>query len=112
MDTFICSDEPDFPIFSVVACLSLQPRGLLGTASGMSWLILQLLNFFLFSFFFSLQVLVAPITEKGQTWRDIYLPGEGHLWMDTNTAHVFDGGTILRNYSASLAEVPVFVKTS
>ncbi|XP_074698109.1 SITS-binding protein-like [Strix aluco] len=58
------------------------------------------------------EVLVAPITEKGQTWRDIYLPGEGHLWMDTNTARVFDGGTVLRNYSASLAEVPVFVKTS
>ncbi|NXF33462.1 SP15 protein, partial [Nyctibius bracteatus] len=56
------------------------------------------------------EVLVAPITEKGQTWRDIYLPGEGHRWMDTNTARVFDGGTVLRNYSASLAEVPVFVK--
>ncbi|XP_040464735.1 SITS-binding protein-like [Falco naumanni] len=58
------------------------------------------------------EVLVAPITEKGQTWRDIYLPGEGHLWMDTNTARVFDGGTVLRNYSVSPAEVPVFVKTS
>ncbi|KAF2974523.1 hypothetical protein EK904_000476, partial [Melospiza melodia maxima] len=58
------------------------------------------------------EVLVAPITEKGQTWRDIYLPGEGHLWLDTNTARVFDGGTTLRNYSASLAEVPVFVKTT
>ncbi|XP_057286540.1 SITS-binding protein-like isoform X1 [Pezoporus wallicus] len=58
------------------------------------------------------EVLVAPVTEKGQTWRDIYLPGEGHLWMDTTTARVFDGGTILRNYSAGLAEVPVFVKTS
>ncbi|XP_068253832.1 SITS-binding protein-like [Nyctibius grandis] len=58
------------------------------------------------------EVLVAPITEKGQTWRDIYLPGEGHRWMDTTTARVFDGGTVLRNYSASLAEVPVFVKTS
>ncbi|NXI88626.1 SP15 protein, partial [Rhipidura dahli] len=56
------------------------------------------------------EVLVAPITEKGQTWRDIYLPGEGHLWLDTSTARVFDGGTTLRNYSASLAEVPVFVK--
>ncbi|NWS48570.1 SP15 protein, partial [Probosciger aterrimus] len=56
------------------------------------------------------EVLVAPVTDKGQRWRDIYLPGEGHLWMDTNTAHVFDGGTILRNYSAGLAEVPVFVK--
>ncbi|XP_010008689.1 PREDICTED: SITS-binding protein-like, partial [Nestor notabilis] len=58
------------------------------------------------------EVLVAPITDKGHTWRDIYLPGEGHVWMDTNTARVFDGGTILRNYSAGLAEVPVFVKTS
>uniref|UniRef100_A0A8C9MZ58 Glycosyl hydrolase family 31 C-terminal domain-containing protein n=1 Tax=Serinus canaria TaxID=9135 RepID=A0A8C9MZ58_SERCA len=58
------------------------------------------------------EVLVAPITEKGQTWRDIYLPGQGHLWLDTNTARVFDGGTTLRNYSASLAEVPVFVKAS
>ncbi|NWR95035.1 SP15 protein, partial [Furnarius figulus] len=56
------------------------------------------------------QVLVAPITEKGQTWRDIFLPGEGHLWLDTSSARVFDGGTILRNYSASLAEVPVFIK--
>ncbi|XP_069713066.1 SITS-binding protein-like [Phaenicophaeus curvirostris] len=58
------------------------------------------------------EVLVAPITEKGQTWRDIYLPGAGHLWMDTNTARVFGAGTVLRNFSASLAEVPVFVKTS
>ncbi|NXJ68010.1 SP15 protein, partial [Rostratula benghalensis] len=56
------------------------------------------------------EVLIAPVTEKGQTRRDIYLPGEGHLWLDTNTARVFDGGTVLRNYSASLAEVPVFVK--
>ncbi|XP_027751265.1 SITS-binding protein-like [Empidonax traillii] len=58
------------------------------------------------------EVLVAPITEKGQTWRDVFLPGEGHLWLDTNSARVFDGGTILRNYSASLAEVLVFVKAS
>ncbi|NXP22090.1 SP15 protein, partial [Scytalopus superciliaris] len=56
------------------------------------------------------EVLVAPITEKGQMWRDIFLPGEGHLWLDTSSARVFDGGTTLRNYSASLAEVPVFVK--
>ncbi|OXB59555.1 hypothetical protein ASZ78_010069 [Callipepla squamata] len=58
------------------------------------------------------EVLVAPITEKGQTWRDIYLPGEGCRWRDTNSARVFDGGTVLRNYSVSLEEVPVFVKTS
>lgn len=75
----------------------------------MSRLTLQVLCF---SFPYSLQVLVAPVTAKGQNWRDIYLPGEGHLWMDTNTARMFDGGTMLRNYSAGLAEVPVFVKTS
>ncbi|XP_009999770.1 PREDICTED: SITS-binding protein-like [Chaetura pelagica] len=57
-------------------------------------------------------VLVAPVTERGHTWRDIYLPGAGHLWRDTSTARLFDGGTILRNYSAGLTEVPVFVKTS
>ncbi|NXD83590.1 SP15 protein, partial [Halcyon senegalensis] len=56
------------------------------------------------------EVLVAPITEKGQTWRDIYQKKEGLLWMDTNTARVFDGGKKNRNYSASLAEVPVFVQ--
>ncbi|XP_051477159.1 SITS-binding protein-like [Apus apus] len=58
------------------------------------------------------EVLVAPVTERGHTWRDIYLPGAGHLWRDTSTARLFDGGTILRNYSAGLTEVPVFVKTS
>jgi len=100
----------ELPI-SVLACFSLQPRSLLGAASGTSWLILHVLDFFFF-LFSPLQVLVAPITEKGQMWRDVYLPGKGHLWMDTNTARVFDGGTMLRNYSASLAEVLVFVKTS
>ncbi|XP_073203142.1 SITS-binding protein-like isoform X5 [Lepidochelys kempii] len=58
------------------------------------------------------EVLIAPITEQGQVQRDIYLPGEGLTWMDTNTAQVFDGGTLIRNYSVSLVEVPVFVKAS
>lgn len=62
--------------------------------------------------FFPMQVLIAPITEQGQVQRDIYLPGEDHLWMDTNTAQVFDGGTVIRNYSVKIAEVPVFVKVS
>ncbi|KAJ6664964.1 hypothetical protein lerEdw1_005195 [Lerista edwardsae] len=57
------------------------------------------------------EVLVAPITEQGQSQRDIYLPREGQKWMDTNTAEVFDGGTFLRNYSVTLLDVPVFVKT-
>ncbi|XP_037755446.2 SITS-binding protein [Chelonia mydas] len=58
------------------------------------------------------EVLIAPITEQGRVQRDIYLPGEGLTWMDTNTAQVFDGGTLIRNYSVSLVEVPVFVKAS
>ncbi|KAM7165127.1 SITS-binding protein-like [Macrochelys suwanniensis] len=58
------------------------------------------------------EVLIAPVTEQGQVQRDIYLPGEGHTWMDTNTAQVFDGGTLIRNYSVRLVEVPVFVKAS
>nr|XP_020639835.1 SITS-binding protein-like [Pogona vitticeps] len=57
------------------------------------------------------EVLVAPITEQGQSQRDIYLPGEGQRWMDANTAQVFDGGTFIRNYSVTLLDVPVFLKT-
>ncbi|XP_066475715.1 SITS-binding protein-like [Tiliqua scincoides] len=56
------------------------------------------------------ELLVAPITEQGQSQRDIYLPKEGQKWMDTNTAEVFDGGNFLRNYSVTLLDVPVFVK--
>ncbi|XP_061465906.1 SITS-binding protein-like isoform X2 [Rhineura floridana] len=57
------------------------------------------------------EVLVAPLTEQGQSLRDIYLPREGQKWMDTNTAQVFDGGTFIRNYSVPLVDVPVFIKT-
>ncbi|XP_033012171.1 SITS-binding protein-like [Lacerta agilis] len=57
------------------------------------------------------EVLVAPITEQGQRQRDIYLPREGQKWKDINTAQVFDGGTFIRNYSVSLMDVPVFIKT-
>ncbi|XP_063145321.1 SITS-binding protein-like [Candoia aspera] len=58
------------------------------------------------------EVLVAPVTEQGKFQRDIYLPREGQKWMDINTAHVFDGGTFLKNYSVPLVDVPVFIKFS
>ncbi|XP_054828711.1 SITS-binding protein-like [Eublepharis macularius] len=58
------------------------------------------------------EVLVAPITEQGQNQRDIFLPREGQKWMDTSSGQVFDGGTFIRNYSVSLLDVPVFVRTS
>ncbi|XP_043923235.1 SITS-binding protein-like [Protopterus annectens] len=57
------------------------------------------------------EVLIAPITEKGKVSRDIYLPGDDYKWMDLNTAQVFDGGTLLKNYSISLNEIAVFRKT-
>ncbi|KAF7245499.1 SITS-binding protein [Varanus komodoensis] len=58
------------------------------------------------------EVLVAPITERGQRQRDIYLPREGQKWMDTSTARVYNGGTFVKNYSVALADVPVFIRTS
>nr|XP_056707675.1 SITS-binding protein-like [Euleptes europaea] len=58
------------------------------------------------------EVLVAPITEQGQHQRDIFLPRKGQKWMDTNTGQVFDGGTFIRNYSVTLLDVPVFIRTS
>ncbi|KAM9301636.1 SITS-binding protein-like [Gastrophryne carolinensis] len=56
------------------------------------------------------EMLIAPITEKGHLQRDIYLPGKNIQWVDTNTSQVFDGGTILQNYSCGLQEIPVFIK--
>ncbi|XP_005988077.1 SITS-binding protein [Latimeria chalumnae] len=56
------------------------------------------------------EILVAPITEKGKLQRDIFLPGNDYKWMDTNTARVFDGGTLLKDYPVSLNEVAVFQK--
>ncbi|XP_077177399.1 SITS-binding protein-like isoform X2 [Paroedura picta] len=58
------------------------------------------------------EVLVAPVTEQGQSQRDIFLPMEGQKWMDTNNGQVFDGGTFIKNYSVTLVDVPVFVRTS
>ncbi|KAJ8406499.1 hypothetical protein AAFF_G00300730 [Aldrovandia affinis] len=54
------------------------------------------------------EVLVAPVTERGATRRDIYLPESGFQWQDLNNAHVFDGGTLLRDYLVGLEEVAIF----
>ncbi|KAK1161615.1 SITS-binding protein-like isoform X2 [Acipenser oxyrinchus oxyrinchus] len=58
------------------------------------------------------EVLVAPVTERGEVQRDIYLPGSEYQWMDTNNGKVFDGGTLLENYSVPLEEVAVFQRRS
>ncbi|XP_041967164.1 SITS-binding protein [Alosa sapidissima] len=56
------------------------------------------------------EILVAPVTEKGATHRDIYLPDADSKWQDTNNAKVFDGGTFLYDYPVALDEVAIFLR--
>lgn len=58
------------------------------------------------------QVLVAPVVEKGAVQRDIYLPDGGFQWQDSQNAQVFDGGTFLQDYPVALEEVAVFLRRS
>lgn len=53
-------------------------------------------------------VVVAPVLVKGAASRDIYLPAGN--WRDHATGQVQKGGTWLRNYSAPLDRLPVFVR--
>lgn len=57
-----------------------------------------------------LQVLVAPVVEKGAAQRDIYLPDGGFQWQDSQNAKVFDGGTFLQDYPVPLEDVAVFLR--
>ncbi|XP_035273329.1 SITS-binding protein [Anguilla anguilla] len=56
------------------------------------------------------EVLVAPVTERGATQRDIYLPGSSFQWQDVSNTQVFDGGTCLKDYPVGLEEVAVFIR--
>uniref|UniRef100_A0AAV2L0V5 Glycosyl hydrolase family 31 C-terminal domain-containing protein n=1 Tax=Knipowitschia caucasica TaxID=637954 RepID=A0AAV2L0V5_KNICA len=58
------------------------------------------------------ELLVAPVVERGAVHRDIYLPDGGFQWQDSLTAQVFDGGTLLQDYSVALEEVAVFKRRS
>lgn len=62
--------------------------------------------------FVCLQVLVAPVVEKGAVQRDIYLPDGGFQWQDSRSAQVFDGGTFLQDYPVPLEHVAVFFRRS
>ena len=55
-----------------------------------------------------MQVLVAPVLERGAVRRDIYLPDGGFQWQDRRDQRVFDGGTLLQDYPVALDEVAVF----
>ena len=53
-------------------------------------------------------ILVAPVLDKGATSRDIYLPkGE---WQDALKLENITGPIWLRNYTASLSELPYFTR--
>ena len=59
-----------------------------------------------------MQVLVAPVVERGAMQRDIYLPDGGFQWQDSRSAEVFDGGTLLQGYPVALDQVAVFSRRS
>jgi alpha-glucosidase/alpha-D-xyloside xylohydrolase len=52
-------------------------------------------------------ILVAPVTERGATSRDVYLPGGG--WYDFWTEEKVDGGREISK-SVDLATMPLFVR--
>lgn len=56
------------------------------------------------------QVLVAPVTDRGVLWRDIYLPGAHLQWQDHSTGHVIRGGVLLQRYPVGLDQVAVFMR--
>ena len=62
--------------------------------------------------FLCIQVLVAPVTDRGAVQRDIYLPEGGFLWQEARGEQVFDGGTLLEDYPVPLDSVAVFLRRS
>ena len=52
------------------------------------------------------EILVAPVVEKGQRARDIYLPPG--VWLDHWTGKVFEGPQVLKQYPAPLEQIPFF----
>ena len=52
------------------------------------------------------ELLVAPVVEKGQRKRDIYLPPG--VWMDHWTGKVYEGSTVLKDHPAPLEQIPFF----
>ncbi|XP_068239473.1 uncharacterized protein [Palaemon carinicauda] len=53
-------------------------------------------------------LLVAPVTNRGERTRDIYLP-EG-IWEDGIDKHLRRGGRWIYNYKVPLTKVPFFIK--
>ena len=59
-------------------------------------------------FLFGPDILVAPVTAKGATSRQVYLPA-GTAWRNAWSGETHQGGTIL-NAAAPLEVVPVFIR--
>ncbi|GFS18948.1 alpha-glucosidase [Elysia marginata] len=55
-------------------------------------------------------LLVAPVLEKGQRKRDIYLP-QG-MWKDQVRGHIYQGKRWLRGFVAELDQVPYFTRAA
>ncbi len=59
-------------------------------------------------FMIGTDVVTAPVMKQGATSRDIYLPAG--QWRDHKTSKAYEGGQWLRNFSAPLDTLPVFVR--
>ena len=59
-------------------------------------------------YMFGPDILVAPIMEKGQFAREVYLP-DGALWKNAWTDETVTGGNIV-NVKASIDQIPIFLK--
>jgi alpha-glucosidase len=53
------------------------------------------------------ELLVAPVVQKGQRARDIYLPPG--VWQDHWTGKIYEGPTVLHNHLAPLDQLPFFL---
>lgn len=53
-------------------------------------------------------MLVAPVLDKGQTKRDIFIPNG--RWLDTLNNKEIEGKIWLKDFQVELNQVPAFVK--
>ena len=60
------------------------------------------------SYLFGPDILVAPVTQKGQTEKDVYLPA-GAVWTDAWTGKAYQGGQTV-SVKTPLEQIPLFTR--
>ena len=59
-------------------------------------------------YMFGAKILVAPVMEKGQTEKEVYLP-KGTKWINVWTKEVFEGGQTV-TVAAPIEQIPLFTR--